>query len=86
MIDGFEDSADYRGFEAGIIADYDAETAVEREFVLRLELLLWRLRRIVAIETDLFQFQAEILCEHRSESCGLNLQTNAGGPGLKAVL
>jgi hypothetical protein len=26
---------DYKGFEAAIIADYDAETAVERELVLR---------------------------------------------------
>jgi hypothetical protein len=46
VIDGLEDSEDYRGFEAAIIADYDAETAVERELVLRLASLLWRLRRI----------------------------------------
>jgi hypothetical protein len=38
VIDGLEDSEDYglSGFEAAIIADYDAETAVERELVLRL--------------------------------------------------
>src|SRR5580704_14748418 len=60
VIDGLEDREDYRGFEAAIIADYDAETAVERELVLRLASLLWRLRRIIAIETDLFQIQAEI--------------------------
>ena len=29
VIDGLEDSEDYRGFEAAIISDYDAETAVE---------------------------------------------------------
>jgi hypothetical protein len=29
-------TTDYRGFEAAIIADYDARTAVERELVLRL--------------------------------------------------
>jgi hypothetical protein len=46
VIDGLEDSEDYLGFEAAIIADYDAETAVERELVLRLASLLWRLRRI----------------------------------------
>jgi hypothetical protein len=40
VIDGLEDSEDYRGFEAAIIADYDAETAVERELVLRLASLL----------------------------------------------
>ena len=48
VIDGLEDGENYRGFEAAIIADYDAETAVERELVLRLASLLWRLRRIIA--------------------------------------
>jgi hypothetical protein len=66
VIDGLEDSKDYRGFEAAIICDYDAQTAVERELVLRLASLLWRLRRIIAIETDLFQIQAEILRGRRS--------------------
>src|SRR5215470_12691920 len=62
-----EDTDDYRGFEAAIISDYDAQTAVERELVLRLASLLWRLRRIIAIETDLFQIQAEILRSRRNE-------------------
>jgi hypothetical protein len=66
VIDGLEDAEDYRGFEAAIIADYDAETAVERELVLRLASLLWRLRRIIAIETDLFAIQAEILHDRRN--------------------
>jgi hypothetical protein len=66
VIDGLEDSEDYRGFEAAVIADYDAETAVERELALRLASLLWRLRRIIAIETDLFQIQAEILRDRRN--------------------
>jgi hypothetical protein len=68
VIDGLEDSEDYRGFEAAIIADYDAETAVERELVLRLASLLWRLRRIIAIETELFAIQAEILHGRRREA------------------
>jgi hypothetical protein len=67
VIDGVEDSEDYRGFEAAIIADYDAERTVERELVLRLASLLWRLRRIIAIETDLFRMQAEILRERSNE-------------------
>jgi hypothetical protein len=67
VIDSLEDTEDYRGFEAAIISDYNAETAVERELVLRLASLLWRLRRIIAIETDLFQIQAEILRERRNE-------------------
>jgi hypothetical protein len=67
VIEELEDSEDYRGFEAAIIADYDAETAVARELVLRLASLLWRLRRIIAIESDLFQIQAEILRDRRTE-------------------
>ena len=57
--------SDYRGFEAAIIADYDPVTAVERELVLRLASLLWRLRRASAIETDLLRIQVEILRDRR---------------------
>jgi hypothetical protein len=60
-----ENAEDYRGFEAAIIADYDARTAVERELVLRLASLLWRLRRATSIETDLLRIQAEILRDRR---------------------
>jgi hypothetical protein len=67
VIDGLEDSEDYHGFEAAIITDYNAETAVERELVLRLASLLRRLRRIIAIETDLFQIEAEILRDRRND-------------------
>jgi hypothetical protein len=68
VIGGLEVSADYRAFEAAIITDYDAETAVERELVLRLASLLWRLRRIIAIETDLFQIQVEILRDRKNDA------------------
>jgi len=67
-----EDVGDYRAFEAAVIADYDAQTAVERELVLRLASLLWRLRRATAIETDLLRIQAEILRDRRD-------RTRAGG-------
>jgi hypothetical protein len=60
-----EDAEDYKGFESAIIADFNAETTVERELVLRLASLLWRIRRATAIETALFQIQAEILQERR---------------------
>jgi hypothetical protein len=63
-----EDTEDYAAFEAAIIADYDARTAVERELVLRLASLLWRLRRSTAIETDLFRIQAEILRDRRDQA------------------
>jgi hypothetical protein len=61
IVEIVEDIDDYRGFEAAIIADYDARTAVERELVLRLASLLWRLRRATLIETDLLRIQAEVL-------------------------
>lgn len=58
VIGALEDAEDYKAFEAAIIADYDAQSAVERELVLRLASLLWRLRRATAIETGLFESQA----------------------------
>ena len=48
-----EDAEDYQAFEATVIADYDAQSAVERELVLRLASVLWRLRRATGIETAL---------------------------------
>ena len=56
VIGDLEDSGDYQAFEATVIADYDAQTAVERELVLRLASILWRLRRATGIETSLFEF------------------------------
>ena len=47
VIGALEDAEDYKAFEAVIIADYEAQSAVERELVLRLASLLWRLRRCV---------------------------------------
>jgi hypothetical protein len=55
VIAALEDSEDYQAFEATVIADYDAESAVERELVLRLVSVLWRLRRATGIETALFE-------------------------------
>jgi hypothetical protein len=54
-----EDADDYGAFEQAVTADYDAETAVERELVLRLASLLWRLRRATSIETGLLQIEEE---------------------------
>jgi hypothetical protein len=61
VIGTLEDVEDYRAFEAAIITDYDAQSAVERELVLRLSSLLWRLRRVTTIETGLFEIQADHL-------------------------
>jgi hypothetical protein len=65
VVGTLEDIEDYKGFEAAIIADYDAETAVERELVLRLASLFWRIRRATAIETTLLGIQGEIVRDHR---------------------
>ena len=65
MIGALEDAEDYKAFQAAIIADYDAQSAVERELVLRLASLLWRLRRATTMETGLFEIQADYLREFR---------------------
>jgi hypothetical protein len=65
VIGALEDADDYKGFEAAIAADYDAQSAVERELVLRLASLLWRLRRATTIETGLFEIQADHLSNFR---------------------
>jgi hypothetical protein len=63
VIDALEDAEDYKAFEAAIIADYDTQSGVERELVLRLASLLWRLRRATTMETGLFEIQADHLRE-----------------------
>jgi hypothetical protein len=61
VIGALEDADDYKAFEAAVIADYDAQSAVERELVLRLASSLWRLRRATTMETGLFEIQANHL-------------------------
>jgi len=63
VIGALEDVEDYKAFEAAITADYDAQSALEREMVLRLAGLLWRLRRATTIETGLFEIQADHLSD-----------------------
>jgi hypothetical protein len=65
VIDALEDAEDYAAFEMAVTADYDAQSAVERELVLRLASLLWRLRRATAIESGLFKIQARHLLSFR---------------------
>jgi hypothetical protein len=65
VIGALEDAEDYRAFEAAITADYDAQSAVERELVLRLASILWRLRRATIMETGLFDIQADHLRERQ---------------------
>jgi hypothetical protein len=63
VIGALENAEDYKAFEAAIIADYDVQSAVGRELVLRLASLLWRLRRATTMETGLFEIQADYLRE-----------------------
>jgi hypothetical protein len=65
VIGSLEDAEDYKGFEAAVTADYDAQSAVERELVLRLASVLWRLRRATTMETGLFEIQAGHLRDYR---------------------
>jgi hypothetical protein len=65
VIGALEDAEDYKAFEEAISADYDAQSAVERELVLRLASVLWRLRRATAMETGLFEVQAKHLSAFR---------------------
>ena len=60
-----ENAEDYKAFEAAVVPDYDAQSAVERELVLRLASVLWRLRRATTMETGLFEIQAEHLRDYR---------------------
>ena len=76
VIEPLEDAEDYQAFEEAVAAGFDAETAVERELILRLASLLWRLRRATSIETGLFQIGSASAAEH--EQCppgtGLDLR------------
>jgi hypothetical protein len=65
VIDALEDADDYAAFEMAITTDFEAQSAVERELVLRLASLLWRLRRATAIESGLFKLQARQLLQRR---------------------
>ena len=69
VIDILEDPEDYKAFELSVTSDFDAQTAVERELVLRLASLLWRLRRATAIETGMLQIQNKILRQVRRVRC-----------------
>src|SRR5258705_10348905 len=59
VIDALEDAEDYAAFEMAVTADYDAQSAVERELVLRLASLLWRRLRAPPPRAGLVQVQEE---------------------------
>jgi hypothetical protein len=66
-----ESSEDYEAFEATVLSDYNAETAVERQLVVRLASVLWRLRRATGMETailDSATANARLLVSAKSTS------------------
>ena len=66
-----ESSEDYEAFEATVLSDYNAETAVERQLGLRLASVFWRLRRATSMETAVFDFasaNARLLVSAKSTS------------------
>jgi len=65
VIGALEDAEDYKAFETVITTDYDAQSAVERELVLRLASVLWRLRRATTMETGLFEIQLRYFAERQ---------------------
>lgn len=86
VIEIVEDREDYRAFEANIIDDYDAQTAVERELVLRLASLLWRIRRATSIETDLLRIQAEMVRDRQRATSQIEQSDEAVPDGIHKIL
>lgn len=89
VIGALEDAEDYATFEMAVIADYDAQSATERELALRLASVLWRLRRATAIESGLFEIQARQLLRvgrRRRASAPVDEPENASPGGAAGSL
>jgi hypothetical protein len=79
-----EDADDYRAFEEAVTNDFDVQTAVERELVLRLASLLWRLRRAVTVESGLIEGQKATTRDYRGmDSIGKPTVETKGGKGTQ---
>jgi hypothetical protein len=86
VIGALEDAEDYEAFEAAIAADYDAQSGVEGELVLRLASLLWRLRRATTIETGLFEIHAKYCHDDRQNLRQLTQSQNMISPAATCEL
>src|SRR5664279_165212 len=86
VIAALEDATDYQAFEAAVIADYDVESAVERELVLRLASVFWQSRRAISIETAIFEsVTAEPgKLEHPPHTGQLATSLQVAGPNLQS--
>ncbi len=70
VVNDFEDIRSYRAFERALVGSVDTRSVIELVLVHRLASLLWRLRRVSAIETGLFELQAEFLLAHQQDPSG----------------
>lgn len=77
VIGTMENASDYAAFELAITRDFEATTAVERELVLRLASVLWRLRRATAIESGLFEREAQQHLRVQPNRCASNLSNQS---------
>src|SRR5262249_43567075 len=68
----------YRAFERALVGSIDPRSVIELALAHRLASLLWRLRRTNAIETGLFELQADFLLAHQHDL--------SGGPGQPGSL
>ena len=78
VVRNVEEVRAYRAFERALVGSVDPRSVIELALVHRLASLLWRLRRASAIETGLFEMQAEFLFARR--------QTPSRRPGQPATL
>jgi len=61
VVKALEDVRSYRAFERTLVGSVEPRSVLELALVHRLASLLWRLRRASAIDTSLFDIQAEFL-------------------------
>ena len=67
VVRDLENIRSYRAFERTLIGSIDPRSVLELALGHRLASLLWRLRRAIAIETDLFEIQSERLLACRQD-------------------
>src|SRR5262245_5065939 len=68
VVQGLEDVRSYRAFERALISSVDPRSALELALAHRLASVLWRLRRVSAIETGLFQMQSALLFARQQDA------------------
>ena len=81
IISVLEDAENYRAFEEAITADYDAQSVVERELVLRLASILWRLRRARRWKRDCLRCKPNMCVTINKSDNYTRLVISLGRPG-----